>query len=93
MGRMDTRIDSFPGRIMPPSTVVTGVNGGHDIDVRNFAADGVLGRLNGISEGKLSLGNDVEPILAEADKAYADFKHAADDPRVSQMSMCLKRKT
>ncbi len=80
-GRMDTRIDSFPGRKMPPSTVITGVNGGHDIDVRRFAADGVvvLGRLNGVAEGKLSLGSNVEEILAEADKAYADFKCAADE--------------
>jgi len=81
MGRMDTRIDSFPGRKMPPSTVVTGVNGGHDVDVRQFAVDGVvvLGRLNGVAEGKLSFAGNAEEILAEADKAYADFERAADD--------------
>ena len=81
MGRMDTTIDSFPGRKMPPSTVVTGVNGGHDVDVRQFAADGVvvLGRLNGVAEGKLSLADNAEEILAEADKAYVDFERAADD--------------
>jgi len=81
MGRMDTRIDSFPGRKMPPSTVITGVNGGHDVDVRRFAADGVvvLGRLNGVAEGRLSLADNAEDILAEADKSYADFERAADE--------------
>jgi putative flavoprotein involved in K+ transport len=80
-GRMDTRIDSFPGRKIPPPPVMTGVNGGHDIDVRRFAVDGVvvLGRLNGVAEGKLSLGDNAEEILAEADKAYMDFRSAADD--------------
>jgi len=79
--RMDQRIDSFPGRRMPPSVVITGVNGGHDIDVRRFAADGVvvLGRLNGVTDDKLSLGDDAEEILAASDKAFIDFKRAIDD--------------
>ena len=80
LGRMDTRIDSFPGRRKPPSLVITGVNGGHDIDVRRFAADGVtvLGRLLGAADGKIAFAPDSEPILAEADQAYADFKRDAD---------------
>jgi putative flavoprotein involved in K+ transport len=90
MGIMDTRIESFPGRRIPPSTLVTGVNGGHDVDVRCFAEDGVvvLGRLNGVAEGKLFLGDDAEEILAEADKTYMDFKHRADNhARVTSIDM------
>ena len=81
MGRMDARIDSFPGRKIPPSMLITGVDGGHDVDLRRFAGDGVvmLGRLKGVAEGKLSLDDNAEQILAEADKAYPDFKRAADD--------------
>jgi putative flavoprotein involved in K+ transport len=81
MGRMDARIDSFPGRRIPPSMLITGVDGGHDVDLRRFAADGVviLGRLNGVAEGRLCLGDNAEQILAEADKAYPDFKRTADD--------------
>jgi putative flavoprotein involved in K+ transport len=81
MGRMDARIDSFPGRKMPPSVVITGVDGGHDVDVRRFAADGVkvLGRLLGVADGVIALGDDVESILLFADQAQADFKRAADD--------------
>jgi putative flavoprotein involved in K+ transport len=81
MGRMDARIDSFPGRKIPPSMLITGVDGGHDVDLRRFAAEGVvmLGRLNSVTDGKLSLGDNAEEILAEADKAYPDFTRAADD--------------
>jgi putative flavoprotein involved in K+ transport len=80
LGRMDQRIDSFPGREMPPSVVITGVNGGHDIDVRRFARDGVviLGKLTGIDGNKLTLGGDAEELLAASDKACMDFKRAAD---------------
>jgi putative flavoprotein involved in K+ transport len=81
MGRMDQQIDSFPGRRIPPSVVITGVGGGHDIDVRRFAADGVAvcGRLTGVSDGSVSLGDDAEEILAFSDKAFTDFKRVADD--------------
>lgn len=81
MGRMDQRIDSYPGRQMPPSVVITGVNGGHDVNIRAFARDGVmvLGRLVGVDGSKLAFGSDVEEILAASDKAYLDFKRVADD--------------
>src|SRR5262249_17782129 len=78
---METRIDSFPGRRMPPSTVITGVDGGHDVDIRSYAADGVvvLGRLAGVAEGRIILADDAEVILAEADKTYTDFTVRADN--------------
>lgn len=40
MGRFEQTIDNFPGRHWPPGIVVTGVNGGYDVDVRRLAADG-----------------------------------------------------
>jgi putative flavoprotein involved in K+ transport len=81
MGRMDQRINSFPGRQMPPSVVITGVNGGHDVNIRNFGRDGVviLGRLIGVDGNKVSFGNDAEEVLAGSDKAYLDFKSIADE--------------
>ena len=39
MGRFAQTIDRFPGRHRPPSTVVTGVSGGYDVNVRQMAAD------------------------------------------------------
>lgn len=79
MGRFDVTIDAFPSRKYPPSTVITGMNGGYDIDVRRFAMEGVnvLGRVQGISDGTLALASDANQVLAEADKAYTDFIAAA----------------
>lgn len=80
MGRFEITIDSFPERRYPPSTVVTGVNGGYDMNVRRFARDGgtVLGRVLGCADGKLSTADDASQILAEADKSYDDFVSAAE---------------
>lgn len=80
MGRFEVTIDSFPGHRYPPSTLVTGVNGGYDMNIRKFAHDGgrVVGRLKGCSAGKLSVANDAADILAAADKSYDDFISAAE---------------
>jgi putative flavoprotein involved in K+ transport len=79
MGRFAQSIDSFPGRQWPPSTVVTGVNGGYDVNVRQLAADGVrvVGRVVGASGDRLAIEANANQILDEADKAYADFLSAA----------------
>jgi putative flavoprotein involved in K+ transport len=80
-GIMDTRVDSFPERIYPPSLVITGVNGGHDIDVRQFAADGVmvLGRLLGTANGAFAFDESAEAILAASDAAYQGWRTACDE--------------
>jgi putative flavoprotein involved in K+ transport len=79
MGRFAQTIDSFPGRQWPPSTVVTGVSGGYDVNVRQMAADGirVLGRVVGASDGALAVARNANEILDEADAAFADFLAAA----------------
>lgn len=79
-GRLDTTIDTFPNRMYPPSTVITGANGGYDIDARRFAAEGgtLLGRVKHVVNGTLSTGDDAKQVLAEADQAYMDFVRAAD---------------
>jgi putative flavoprotein involved in K+ transport len=81
MGRFAQTIDSFPGRRWPPSVVVTGVNGGYDVNVRQLAADGVtvVGRVMGTSGGNLAIEANANQILDEADKAYADFVSVARD--------------
>jgi len=79
MGRFDVTIDNFPQRRYPPSTIITGVNGGYDMDVRRFARNGgrVLGRLLASSDGQLATGDDAAEILGEADKTYDEFISAA----------------
>ena len=89
MGRFAQTIDSFPGRRWPPSTVVTGVSGGYDVNVRQMAADGlrVVGRVVGASDGALAIASNANEILDEADAAFGGFlgaarELAAADPEV-----------
>lgn len=79
LGRFAQTIDSFPGRQYPPSTVVTGVNGGYDIDVRKLAAAGakVIGRISEATDGEFRVQTNANQILDEADQAYAGFLAAA----------------
>lgn len=79
MGRFDQTIDSFPGRQWPPSVVVTGVNGGYDVNVRQMAADGirVLGRVLSARDGRLMVARSANDVLDEADEAFAGFLAAA----------------
>jgi putative flavoprotein involved in K+ transport len=75
MGRFAQTIDSFPDRRWPPSTVVTGVDGGYDVNVRNLAGAGVgvAGRAVGTTEGSIVFDDSANTILDAADKAYTDF--------------------
>jgi len=75
-----TRAEWPDGR-MPPSLVVTGVGGGHDVDVRRLRADGavVLGHLAGVDGPRLRFAEDAEELLAAADAVHDDFVARADD--------------
>jgi putative flavoprotein involved in K+ transport len=59
--------------------VVTGVNGGYDVNVRQMAADGirVLGRVIGGSDDGLAIARNANEVLDEADETFADFLAAA----------------
>src|SRR5207244_569446 len=56
LGRFSQTIDSFPNRAWPPSTVVTGIRGGYDVDVRAMAAKGVVvvGRTVGATDDRIA---------------------------------------
>ncbi|MDQ0678329.1 putative flavoprotein involved in K+ transport [Arthrobacter pascens] len=79
LGRFAQTIDSFPSRQYPPSTVVTGVNGGYDVNVRQLASEGakVIGRVGGASGRNLGVLANANQVLDEADRAYTDFLSAA----------------
>lgn len=79
LGRFAQTIDSFPARQYPPSTVVTGVNGGYDVNARQLALDGVrvIGRVIGTAGRNLAVQANANQVLDEADKAYVDFLVAA----------------
>ena len=80
LGRFDVTIDTFPGRRYPPSTIITGVDGGYDLAPRHLGSAGatLLGRVLGITDGTLALADDAAELLAAADKIYAGFIDAAD---------------
>lgn len=75
LGLMDrTRADWVDGR-MPPTVLVTGVDGGHDLDLRHLGERGVtlLGSLRGVDGDVVDLADDAEPILAAADTMYDEL--------------------
>jgi putative flavoprotein involved in K+ transport len=59
---------------------LTGVGGGHDIDLRLFAADGVrlAGYLTEVRGEKVSFADNVESLLRAADDACIEFCAAVD---------------
>jgi putative flavoprotein involved in K+ transport len=59
---------------------VTGRDGGHDIDLRAFAVQGMAlhGRLTGISNGRLTFGPDLRSNLDNADQVSESIKDSID---------------
>ena len=84
IGLMDrTRDDWVDGR-MPPTVLVTGIDGGHDVNLRILEAQGatLLGTLRAVRDGVLQLADDADAILDGGDALYeqtvqAILQHAA----------------
>jgi putative flavoprotein involved in K+ transport len=66
-----------PSRLLP---VISGAHGGHTIDFRRFAAEGVtlLGRITAARDGLLEVAPDLAESLANGDATYAGFLDRAD---------------
>ena len=81
MGIWDRPVDLFPEVKNWRVPLVTGVKGGHDIDLRRFAADGVtlLGRVLDVRGRELVLAGGVEETLGQGDDWFASFKKSADE--------------
>ena len=78
IGLMDrTRADWVDGR-MPPTVLVTGVGGGHDLNLRDLEVHGLtlLGTLRGVTGDLVHLADDAEAILATADVMCDDTVRA-----------------
>jgi putative flavoprotein involved in K+ transport len=78
LGDGDTRLDQRQG-VQPPR-LLTGAGGGHDVDLRRMAADGVvlLGRVLGGRDGRLTIASDLDENLARGDASFIDFTQQAD---------------
>jgi putative flavoprotein involved in K+ transport len=81
MGWLDRTRADWPDGRMPPSLVVTGVGGGHDVDVRALQRDGAVlaGRVADISNGRVRFADNLGGLLDAADAAYDGFVQAADE--------------
>jgi putative flavoprotein involved in K+ transport len=66
-----------PSRLLP---VISGAYGGHTIDFRRFADEGVtlLGRIAKANDGVLEIASDLADSLAAGDATYAGFLDRAD---------------
>jgi putative flavoprotein involved in K+ transport len=79
LGDADTTVDQ---RVhAQPSRLMTGVGGGHDIDLRRLAADGVvlLGRVLGCQDGRLALAPDLGENLARGDASLVALTRRCDE--------------
>jgi putative flavoprotein involved in K+ transport len=81
LGIWDRPVDLHPEVADWRVPLVTGVEGGHDIDLRRFRSDGVtlLGRVSGVSGRRLTLAPGLEATLQAGDEWFTDFTQQADD--------------
>jgi putative flavoprotein involved in K+ transport len=80
IGALDQTLDERPEARDRPNPLVTGVGGGHEIDLRDYAAAGVtlLGHLRDVTGSRLHLADDLEPLLAAGDESVGVFTRAVD---------------
>ena len=84
LGDGETTVDQQPNA--QPARLITGVRGGHDVDLRRLAGDGVvlLGRILDGRGGKLTIARDLGENLARGDASFIDFTQQADEHAARQ---------
>ena len=87
LGWINRTIDDLD-RKQPPAILVSGINGGHDLDVRKFAADGMtmVGRIGAADDHLLSIDDHIDRVLAETDAECERFR-AAVIARAEELGM------
>jgi putative flavoprotein involved in K+ transport len=81
LGRTEQVVDTVPEHLRKGAEILlTGANGGYDVDLRAMAARGIvlLGHLQEVKDGDLILADDLIQNLAKGDEALEAFKKAAD---------------
>ena len=83
LGHYDLPVEKHPlkeGIRRRPNHYVTGRDGGHDIDLRQFALEGMqlYGRLRDVRDGALVFGDDLEKNLDDADAVSENIKTTID---------------
>src|SRR5258706_8676628 len=80
IGALGQTRDERPEARERPNPLVTGVGGGHDIDLRGYAARGVvlLGHVEAVEGPCLRLADDLDAQLGRGDEGVAVFTRAVD---------------
>jgi putative flavoprotein involved in K+ transport len=82
MGLWEHTVDMLPSpqAKYDPLPLLTPANGGHDVDLRRMANDGVtlLGRLQTINGSVTTIANDLQKNLAEGDRRLIEYKKNVD---------------
>lgn len=75
MGELDRTIDDMPPVLRPPPPLVTGVNGGYEVDLKQSAARGLrlCGHLSSVAAGTLAWADDLQATLRAGDQQYRAF--------------------
>ena len=96
MGVWEQTVDMLPSpqAKKDPVPLLTPANGGHDVDLRRMAAEGVtlLGRLQAISGSRLIIADDLKKNLAEGDLRFTDYKKLVDN-YVSKTGLTVPEET
>jgi putative flavoprotein involved in K+ transport len=80
--RTEQIVDTVPVNIRKgPELLITGANGGYDVNLRSMAARGIvlLGHSQGIKDGILVLDDDLAQQLTKGDEFFANFTKAVDE--------------
>jgi len=81
LGLWDRPIDLYPDARKERVPLLTGRDGGSGIDLRRVARDGVrlLGRMQGVRDGKVTFAPDLEDGLSAGDDWFVRFRQMMDD--------------
>src|SRR5271167_456064 len=83
MGAYERTVDQLPSpqAKFASKPQISGKDGGHTLNLHQFVRDGVilLGRIEGVSNGRINLTLDLRENLARADKFEADFVKRVDE--------------
>ncbi|MDM0108564.1 NAD(P)-binding domain-containing protein [Variovorax sp. J22R24] len=78
-GSADSTLGEWTGARL--SRLMTGVDGGYDIDLRRLAAEGIVltGRVVGAENGKIAIADDLASSMAHGDESLKDFTRRCEE--------------
>ena len=78
-GNTERTVDEIPPGFIPP--LLTGVNGGHEVDLRRLATEGVflLGGLRDAHCGRLRFAANLQENLTMGDEGFEQFTRSVDE--------------